>query len=258
VKFPSFADTVSERMVKVVQIVHNHFSNLKQLYITAYHYGGYTDTTIGQYEFLSEPAFYYHNWGYKWTVEKQILDDARLTFKDSEAQAPWIAWGPNFWADGLNPREYDSLYWVCETDFSEDGNGYHLTIEGRQKEADMLIDFFQSKSYTTPWFLNSDKWISCDTSIISTNILAPSSATFNLYPSINSGLFCVDIPYNEPTPSTLFITNSLGEIVHRYNHTFSESGNSLTLNLPFLSDGLYYLTLLTNESTSTKGFVVSR
>ncbi len=55
------------------------------------------------YKDLSEPSFYYHNWGYKWAVEAQINGDPQLNYSGTHAQAAWMAWGPNFWADGKSP-----------------------------------------------------------------------------------------------------------------------------------------------------------
>ena len=54
--------------------------------------------------------------------------------------APWIAWGPYLWADGLRGRS-DGLVWAC-ADFMEDG--VHPSASGRDKVAKMLLDFLHT------------------------------------------------------------------------------------------------------------------
>ena len=63
--------------------------------------------------------------------------------------APWIAWGPYTWADGVNPRS-DGLVWECD-EFGRDGS--HPNSAGSLKLGGLLLDFFTSDPATTPWFL---------------------------------------------------------------------------------------------------------
>ena len=63
--------------------------------------------------------------------------------------APWLAWGPYLWADGLNPRS-DGLIWQ-QQDFQSDGT--HPSQSGEEKVGAMLLDFMSSSPFTEPWFL---------------------------------------------------------------------------------------------------------
>ena len=67
--------------------------------------------------------------------------------------APWMSWGAYTWANGLIPRA-DGLVWTCQ-DLMPDGT--HVNDpNGRQKEANLMMQFFKSDSTTVPWFLSTD------------------------------------------------------------------------------------------------------
>lgn len=88
--------------------------------------------------------------------------------------APWMAWGPYLWADGINPRE-DALSWKC-CDFWDDDGMHHTNYNtcakrpcssdpsvttdcdtqstwGLKKGGDELFSFFRTSPYTAPWFV---------------------------------------------------------------------------------------------------------
>ena len=65
-----------------------------------------------------------------------------------EGIAPWLAWGPDLWADGLNLRA-DGLDWRC-SDFASDGT--HPSEAGQAKVAARLFEFMISSPYARPWF----------------------------------------------------------------------------------------------------------
>lgn len=69
-----------------------------------------------------------------------------------QVRAPWLAWAAYLWADGLTPRS-DGLVWRCE-DFQDDGT--HLSPSGREKVADMLLEFFKADPTTVTWFVDRD------------------------------------------------------------------------------------------------------
>lgn len=67
-----------------------------------------------------------------------------------DVKAPWMAWGPYLWADGMTPRS-DGLTYACSDFNSSDGT--HPAPGGAQnKVAQLLLDFFKSDSTAKPWF----------------------------------------------------------------------------------------------------------
>ena len=67
---------------------------------------------------------------------------------DYNTSAPWLAWGPYLWADGTNARS-DGLSWLV-TDLQSDGT--HPSAAGRQKVANLLMDFMLTSPQTQSWF----------------------------------------------------------------------------------------------------------
>jgi hypothetical protein len=64
--------------------------------------------------------------------------------------APWIAWGPYYWANGLTPRS-DGLTWSCQ-ELKVDGLHPEDPL-GRQPVATYLLNFMKTDTTATPWFL---------------------------------------------------------------------------------------------------------
>src|SRR5262249_37406382 len=118
--------------------------NVQLCYLSSRIYAGYA---TGVSSLNPEPYAYESAFAVRGLIEIQLAGEDSLSY--ANGNAPWLAWGPYLWADGLTPRS-DGLTWPCE-DFNTDGT--HPTDPGREQVTKLLMDFFTTDSTTVPWFL---------------------------------------------------------------------------------------------------------
>lgn len=128
----------------VMQMLKNKFPNLKLVYLSDRIYAGYATTNLNP-----EPFAWYTGWCVKSLIADQINGDAGLVYSGSSPSAAWLSWGPYLWAKGTTARS-DGLTWVV-SDYQSDGT--HPSTSGRQKVAQMLLNFFSTDETTRVWFL---------------------------------------------------------------------------------------------------------
>lgn len=135
----------------IVRALRVRYPNLRQVFVSNRIYAGYATTDLNP-----EPYAYESGFAAKWLVAAQISQMANAgTVTDARAgdlhydRAPWLAWGPDLWADGLKPRS-DGLTWT-RSDLQNDGT--HPSQSGQAKVGGLLLEFFRSSPYTRCWFL---------------------------------------------------------------------------------------------------------
>lgn len=135
-----------QRLGQIARAVRSRYPSSKELFVHPRIYAGYA-TTLNP-----EPFAYEYGFATKWFVAAQI-NQLRGSGIDptagnlSYSVAPWIAWGPYFWASDNTPRS-DGLVWLPQ-DFLNDGT--HPSPSGIQKVANMMMSFYLSSAYS-PWF----------------------------------------------------------------------------------------------------------
>ncbi|MGH8873977.1 MAG: hypothetical protein ACRDVM_01820, partial [Acidimicrobiia bacterium] len=144
--FPAYAQVYAEKLEVVLQMLTDRFPNVRLAYLSSRVYGGYGP----QEHHNTEPFAYQQGFGVTWVIEDQILGEADLNSDPSRGpiEAPWVAWGPYLWADGLRPRS-DGLVWEC-ADF--DSDGIHPSPIGSAKAASLLYDYLATSATSTSWF----------------------------------------------------------------------------------------------------------
>ena len=146
------------RMGNVMRAFKIRYPNLRLVFLTSSVYSGYSNAVDGQ-----EAVGYETGFPVKWLVQAQIdqmagggaIVDVRAGDLDYNGPAPWIAWGPYLWADGVNPRA-DGLSWpISDFEFRRGlpVNGVQLSPEGREKAASLLLTFFKTSPQTRCWFV---------------------------------------------------------------------------------------------------------
>ena len=143
--FPTHSEGLRDQLITICQILQDRFPNLRQVWLGTRIYAGYAVTALNPEPFAYETGF-----SNKWVIEEQIDGNPALNYDASNGpvEAPWIAWGPYAWADGLTANS-DGLTWEC-SDFNADGT--HPSPQGSLKMANLLLDFFKSDEATTWWF----------------------------------------------------------------------------------------------------------
>jgi len=144
--FPAHALQLESDLRSITHNLTARFPNLQIAYLSSRTYGGYANNPQRQ-----EPLTYETAFAIQWLIAAQIHGDPALNYSSTAGpvRAPWLAFGPYLWADGLQPRA-DGLTWAC-ADYQSDG--VHPTHFGRYKVAALLDGFFHSEPTAVPWFL---------------------------------------------------------------------------------------------------------
>jgi len=146
----SDAYALETHMGNIARAMKVRYPNLQLIFLSSRIYAGYATTTLNP-----EPYAYESGFAVKWIVQAQIDQqrnagvpvDPRGGDLDFDV-APWLAWGPYLWADGTTARS-DGVVWL-QGDLAADGT--HPAQSGQDKVGDMLLAFFTSSPYATPWF----------------------------------------------------------------------------------------------------------
>lgn len=142
--FPDLAIVVRDRYEITTHILHDRYENVQAFFITSVYFGGYV--AAGS----SEPTWFEEGFGLKWLIEDQINGEEDLNPDPAigPVMAPWLAWGPYLWADGIAPNLF-GLSWHFE-DFESDG--IHPSPDGESKAAEALRAFLTTSEAAAPWY----------------------------------------------------------------------------------------------------------
>lgn len=149
--FPAESKELQENLVDTLHVMHDRFPNLKIAYISSRTYGGYATSPLNP-----EPFAYESGFSVKWLIADQIAGKPELNYDPAKGavRAPWIAWGPYVWADGVKPNR-DGLSYSID-DYVE-ADRTHPTQSGRMKVAARLLAFLKADSASRPWFTKASR-----------------------------------------------------------------------------------------------------
>jgi hypothetical protein len=141
--WPAHAQRLQHETETILQQLAANFPNLRLAYLSSRIYAGYATSTLNP-----EPYAYQSGFAMRWVIEDEFT--GTLRYEGSARNAPWFAWGPYMWADGTRARS-DGLSWTC-ADFST-ADGTHPATSGRQKVAQLLLDFVHGDPTARIWYM---------------------------------------------------------------------------------------------------------
>lgn len=144
--FPAEAKELQQNLVDTLHVMQDRFPNLKVAYLSSRTYGGYATSPLNP-----EPYAYESGFAVKWLIGDQIAGKPELNYDGAKGpvRAPWCAWGPYLWADGMKANK-DGLSYL-RSDYTEQ-DGTHPSPPGRQKVAERLLRFLKTDPAAKPWF----------------------------------------------------------------------------------------------------------
>jgi hypothetical protein len=152
--FPRYTQDLQEQITKIVQLLPRRFPNVQLVYLSSRSWGGWAKVPAGskaRQPGNSEPYSYETGFAVKWLIERQLKGDAELNFEPARGpvKAPWLSWGPYWWANGANKRK-DGFHFE-KTDYRENDQMHHSEA-GMKKMGHELLRFFKTDTTTRPWF----------------------------------------------------------------------------------------------------------
>lgn len=147
--FPADMVSLQSQLESIAQNLLIKFPNIKLAYYSSINYTGYSNGTTN---LNPEPYAYENGMAVKNAIEDQIGGDPALNFNPANGtvKAPWMAWGPYYWANGMIPRS-DGLVWTCQ-DLDTDGT-HPSNPGGRIKVSAQLLNFLKTDDTASKWFL---------------------------------------------------------------------------------------------------------
>ena len=151
--FPADMTTLQAHLESTAQNLHTLFPNLKMAFFNAREYSGYSNGLPGSGSNDPEPYAYESAFAVRGMIQDQINGVAAMNYNPANGpvMAPWVAWGPYTWANGMLPRS-DGQVWACQN-FEKDGTHTSQPGGGTEKVSNMLMNFMKNDDATAPWFL---------------------------------------------------------------------------------------------------------
>ena len=146
-EFPKYAEQLKDQLAVIVRALKTQCPNLQIVYLSSRVYGGYATTPLNPEPFAYESAF-----SVRWLIRDQVEGKPGLNHDGARGkiEAPVLLWGPYLWADGVKARKSDRLVWD-RADLGDDGT--HPSPSGRQKVAELLLNFLKEDSTAKGWFV---------------------------------------------------------------------------------------------------------
>jgi hypothetical protein len=148
--FPAYAKDLQAELVKIVQLIHQRYPNVKLVYLSSRTCAAWAKTPLNPEPYAFESGF-----SVRWLIEQQIKGDAALNYDPAKGavKAPWLSWGPYLWTNGSTKRADGFFY---EEDDFVPSDRTHPSKMGQLKIGEQLLQFFKTDTTSKSWF--SSQW----------------------------------------------------------------------------------------------------
>ena len=145
------------RLGNIVRLMKSRYPNLQIVLLSSRGYGGYATAPIHP-----EPQAYETGFAVKWLIEAQIQQmanggsvvDPRAGDLDyARGVAPWLAWGPYFWANGSEAKLGGPSWVPADFDLGAPSLGTQLSPQGQSKTSLVLLRFFELSPFSKCWLM---------------------------------------------------------------------------------------------------------
>lgn len=253
--FPESPEAVTDRLVLFLQYMMDYFPNMKIVFVSGRHYGGFADTLNEQYSAIAEPSSYWNNFSVKWLIERQINGDPALKYFGAGIRTPFVTWGPYYWADGNIPRTTDGRLYTCD-DFGP-LDGYHLSNPAYIDDAHYLMSSMYTSVFSKNYVKDGLAWTACGAE--PEEPLKPEEMQVSINPN---GLTLYPNPANENLfiyrhnatgkLNQIEIYDALGQLKY-FENAGGCSNNNISIDISNLVPGIY--TLQTKIESSENGAI---
>lgn len=237
----------------IVRAYKARYPNLKLFLLSSRIYAGYAKSSKNP-----EPYAYESGFAVKWLIDAQIHQmetgeiDPVAGDLNYNTVAPWLAWGPYMWADGLNPRS-DGLIWE-ESDFEADGT--HPSDAGEQKVGAMLLEFFKTSEVTKTWFVAQGS----PTGVRDGKTFRPDPFyLFQNYPNPFNPSTTIRFSLSRKEYVTLEVFDVLGKKIGTLlDHELPSGEHSVVFDAKNLTSGVYFYRVTAGRSTRIRKALLTK
>lgn len=151
--FPTDMVTLQAHLESIAQNLHTLFPSIKMVFFNSREYGAYSNGLAGSGQNDPEPYAYESAFAVRGMIQDQLNGVPAMNYiaANGPVMAPWVAWGPYTWANGLLGRS-DGIVWPC-ANFEADGVHASQSGGGTEKVSNMLMNFLKTSDTSSPWFL---------------------------------------------------------------------------------------------------------
>lgn len=238
--FPRAPLSLAKEYQQLLATLHKEFPQLTLCYLSARGYAGWVSDNQSVGKGLMFPRDYYNGWAIRFLLDSVMTNKGDYSYAGKDAVIPLATWGSYLWTNGEQPRK-DGFSLDCETDIGPDG--LHLTVAGERKMGSLLFNSFMANPSAKSWFTASKT-----TAIAEQNISAP----FGLLINSHATTLFLSASESGEFPKRITLYSQCGEII------VSAPLSEPSMDISFLSNGIYYAVMQYNNQTQCQVLTIVR